>query len=452
MPQLDKPTALTMGFTTWQYEDDGPGGLRWRPNLTFVDVALCFIAFVCTLLLLDSTSRQGQSHRRRTPGGGSSKYNIDRSRQQRREEVNTRCTLTREHIEMMATRKWKSVVSWIASHPEELRYLDKKSHTALHLAILFRAPAHVVELVLDRAPELAGQRNDEGEIALHWAVRLLAPKELLGLLLKADPSSGFLAVDDSRNTPFSLLWDRHREILQSAWLEGRDELLSQPAWTHVMNFFQAYHHAITTNEPKSSTNAADDSIDSPASSIVVYLLNVRPLHLAASVVCPSEFFSLMVRVFRDQLGETDDAGRLPLSIACSDPVANCSSSDRTKIQILLSEDPTAARLRDGAEGRLPLFTALASGVTWEQGISLLLPETASKATASMRDPVTGLYAFMLAAAAGARHFNGRDGEDGKDCADSDGDEIQCLSTVYRVLRADPVPLVRIASAAEKISP
>jgi len=153
----------------------------------------------------------------------------------------------------------------------------------------------------------------------------------------------------------------------------------------------------------------------------------RPLHIASRCPSPPELFTLIMQVFLDEAKEKDSIGDLPLSIACSDPVANRSFDFRSKIQMLVPIYPDTVQMKD-SRGRLPIFTALESGVLWEEGVSTLL-ELAPRAL-FLRDPVTGLYPFMLAAC-GTKARTGNDGDV------EEGEEAKTLSSIFRLLRSDP---------------
>jgi ankyrin repeat protein len=97
-----------------------------------------------------------------------------------------------------------------------LAWIAKKKQIILHHACLFRAPTNVIQLILYVAPELASVRSEDGETALHWAIRLSAPNEIIKMLLVANPTSGTHARDKDGNTLLSLIWDRHQEELLEA--------------------------------------------------------------------------------------------------------------------------------------------------------------------------------------------------------------------------------------------
>lgn len=379
--------------------------------------------------------------------------------------------LSQDHIETIASRNWKSVLAWITFHPDELRWgMDRKHQTALHHACLFRAPTHVLDMMLYQAPELAHVQNEDGEIALHWAVRVGAPNQVIELLLSAHPTSGILAKDKEGNTPLSLLWERHQDQLEK---ELDHDLQQRTEWKRLEMLLRYYHNYINS----STTNAAAAS--NCAGSIVVDTdfteTSFRPLHLVASCPCPPSLFRLVYRCYSDSIKDCDDEGRLPLACACLDASANLwggshddsnartnnyrnSSSNHntthesdapafSKVQFLVTVYPAAARKRD-YHGRIPLFWALESGITWEEGVSELL--AAYPKSVLLRDPQTFLLPFQLGAAAvplGRRFCRVRQrllrndeetknhlqpARQGRRTA-----RTASLSTVYRLLRSDP---------------
>lgn len=125
----------------------------------------------------------------------------------------------------------------------------------------------------------------------------------------------------------------------------------------------------------------------------------------------------MVEVYKEHLWISDADGNFPLSIACQCPVANRSSYLLTKVQLLLRENPRAATLCN-SRGRYPLHVALNSGIAWNEGIAALLQ--AFPPALNIRDPLTRLYPFALAA-----------------MAPDDLPTKNDLTTVFCVLRADP---------------
>lgn len=303
---------------------------------------------------------------------------------------------SKELLDSIALRNWKTILSWIAFHPDQVTKLrDTRGQTVLHQATLFRAPDHVFSMILWVAPELASVRNQDGEVPLHWAIRLSTPNTVLALLLRANPETAFWN-DNQYVSPLSLLWDRNQLSLSNKWRLGRENLLADPSWKRILSMFLAVHQA---HNPDFSEN-------------------FLPLHIAACRRSPTScLFPLMVEVYKEHLWISDADGNFPLSIACQCPVANRSSYLLTKVQLLLRENPRAATLCN-SRGRYPLHVALNSGIAWNEGIAALLQ--AFPPALNIRDPLTRLYPFALAA-----------------MAPDDLPTKNDLTTVFCVLRADP---------------
>jgi hypothetical protein len=316
--------------------------------------------------------------------------------------------LSQEHLEPIALRQWKTVLSWVAFHPNQVAKLrDTKGQTVLHHAALFRAPVHVMESLLWAAPELASIPNQDGELALHWAVRLSTPNPVLALLLEANPDTAFWE-DHQKTTPLSLLWERHQTGLLQAWRRFQREKLSNEwsntSWKRVLSILRAVHEA----QSLSSTR------------------RFLPLHIAASRPSPPCLFPFMIQVYKEHLSVKDNEGKLPLAIACQSPTVNQSCDVLTKIQLLLPEYPAAAKCQDPVNGQYPLHAALSSGVSWNDGIQTLLH--AFPVALCFHDPLSGLFPFALAA---MHKKSNHTGYAGVERGDSD------LSTIYSLLREDP---------------
>jgi hypothetical protein len=338
--------------------------------------------------------------------------------------------LTREHLDPITSRKWKTVLAWITFCPHELQLLDKRKQTILHHACLFRAPADVIEMILYAAPELASMRNEDGEIPLHWAIRLSAPNEVFKMLLAADPTSGLNARDKNGNTPISLMWDRHRkEFLEARWMVGGNGVVSLNSWKRMVLLLRS-------NKACHDQSTGEDTTDTPLR------VPFRPLHVAAQSPCPPGVFPLLISVYRSELTVKDENGRLPLHIAATNAKTNRSHDAQSKISMLLAEYPGAARIPD-ASGRLPIYIALESGIAWdEEGIQDLF--ALDPKVISNRDSVTSLYPFMLAAVGAGRRLPFT-----TDAAETHECQLvldHSLSTIYSLLRADPATVQSHISA------
>uniref|UniRef100_A0A7S4IWV5 Uncharacterized protein n=1 Tax=Odontella aurita TaxID=265563 RepID=A0A7S4IWV5_9STRA len=205
----------------------------------------------------------------------------------------------------------------------------------------------------------------------------------------------------------------------------------------------------------------------------------QAVHAAASVPgCPLPLLALAVRAFPGQIREADEYegdgnlplhmvatwGRIPPSVTAARGLSlegdgnnegSASMSSRTVAALaassdplipsrrsmvlseLLTEYPTGVRVRN-AEGKTPLGLLLESGAGWNAGPRRLV--RAWRAALMVRDETTFLMPFMTAAAVAASAA--REGG-GTRSEERDGvDERRAVGTVYQLLRAEPMALVR----------
>lgn len=356
------------------------------------------------------------------------RYSYRRLNYEIKQVLASRKELTQAHIDPIALRKWKEVLAWIAFKPEELLLVDKKKQTILHHCCLFRAPAIIIEMILFQAPELVAKKNVDGEIPLHWAVRLSAPIEVLQLLLSVEPGLGCKSKDKHGNTALSLIWERHSDILlQMWWEEGKDKIVNFHWWKRIIYLLELYMRE------RSSTKVDDDFVQNDSSSFLA-------LHAATLCPnCPISLYPLIMKVYKQQLMQKDAEGRLPLGVACLHPLSNRSSGVRTKIQLLLLECPEAASVPDSQQ-RLPLSIALESGVDIDEGLSELI--SAFPKSLHSFDAATKFAPFLLAAV-GAQNRT-RHHADNSFCEppirESSTDDNRILSTIYTILRGEPSQL------------
>lgn len=365
------------------------GEFEWA--ILTIAVAIITISFFLNIEIYDSLN--------------SSIFRGDRELQYNNSSSNEKF-LTAEHLEPIALRQWKKVLSWIAFNTDEVGSLrDRKGQTVLHHASLFRAPVDIIESILWAAPELASVANQDGEVALHWAIRLSTSSHILNLLLQADPESAFVS-DYQNSTPLSLLWERRQSALFGIWRYDRQRFLKEcNLWKRILSIFQAV-----------------DKVQNPMHPELFF-----PLHVAARRCTPPGLFSFMIEIYKDQLSIKDTDGQTPLTLSCQSASSNRSPDILTKIQLILREDPTQAKHKDKfSNGRYPLHHALDSGISWNEGIEALIETFPS--SLSERDPVSGLFPFALAAIhnkSDIYQFNERDSVDFQ------------LTTVYSLLREDP---------------
>ena len=336
--------------------------------------------------------------------------------------------LTKEHLEAIALRKWKFILSWIAFHPNQVATLnDKKGQTILHHAALFRAPAHIMECILWAAPELAAIPNRDNELALHWAIRLSTPNPVLNLLLEANPEAAF-SRDRENITPLSLMWERHQTSLINTWRSDRDQLLTESdnTWKRILCIFRAIH--VKEEQEKKQKKKSHQGCKTA--------VTFQPLHTAVSRPLPPGLLPLMLAVYKDELHRADQNGLLPLMVACQSPIANRYCDVLTKIQQLINAFPDAAKSKASSTGRYPLHEALSSGILWNDGIESLIQSYPP--ALDVCDPVSGLFPFALAAS----EKHGIENETKSIVNDASAavakqHHLSTLTTVYSLLREDP---------------
>ena len=328
--------------------------------------------------------------------------------------------LSNEHLEPIALRQWKVVLSWVAFHPDQVATLqDTKHQTILHHACLFRAPAHVMESILCAAPELASMANRDGELPLHWAIRLSTPNPVLQLLLEANPETAFWK-DNLNATPLSLLWERHYTTVLRTWREHPEFVLELNSWKRIVSIFRAVHRHNRQErqyqyadeeeeeeeepddddddeEEKDADNDDQESLDESDRGCRTNIKQFLPLHIAASRPCPPGLFSFMMQLYDTLWEQKDRDGQVPLMIACYYPIANRAYGVCTKVQYLLQENRDATAAQRDLTGRYPLHAATISGIQWKEGVKDLF--RAFPQALTIRDPLTDLYPFQLAAAA-----------------------------------------------------
>ena len=101
------------------------------------------------------------------------------------------------------------------------------------------------------------------------------------------------------------------------------------------------------------------------------------------------------------------------------------------IEYFLELHPRSVTMPDG-NGRLPIHLALIKeSPTWNKILSL------SPLALEARDPVTGLLPFQLAAMSKTKSKKDRTTEVDEKMEDSDGQELDSLTTAYRLLRMSP---------------
>ena len=323
--------------------------------------------------------------------------------------------LNSNHISPIINRKWKEVLSWATFHPDEVSNLrDNHNQTILHHACLFKAPYDIIESLLfaDSSGLLSSVINDDGEFAIHWAVRVSSSAHVLKTLVASNPRSGFM-IDKHGDSAFSLLWDRNRNAIHSFVFDdlrsdvlANDTLLVRSRFEVLLNknqfsvgtmtmLLRSYCYGNTDNE------------------------HFLPLHaVAGNSQIPFSFFPFIAKVYHDNIRKRDDMGRHPLAVACSSIDTNVDI-----INFLLGLDPDSPSISDYQE-RYPLFLAAEAGLPWDMCIQSIF--NAAPHIISIRDVNTRLYPFMLASIAKSSSI-----------CNVEPCELNRLNTTYILLLKDP---------------
>jgi len=323
--------------------------------------------------------------------------------------------LNSDHITPIINRKWKEVLSWAAFHPDEVSNLrDNHNQTILHHACLFKAPYDIIEALLfaDSSGLLSSVINDDGEFAIHWAVRVSSSAHVLKTLITSNPRSGFM-IDKHGDSAFSLLWDRNRKAIRSFVFDGLrsdvlidDTLLLRSRFEFLWNKNQ---FSVGTMMMLLRSYCCGNTDDKP----------FLPLHaVAGNPQMPFSFFTFIAKVYHDDIRKRDDRGRYPLAVACS-----CIDANVDVINFLLSLDPDSPTMSD-YQDRYPLFLAVEAGLPWDMCVQSIF--NAAPHILSMRDTSTGLYPFMLAAVAKSNSIY-----------DTEQSELNCLNAAFFLLLKDP---------------
>jgi ankyrin repeat protein len=373
-------------------------------------------------------------------------------------------------LSLVQAYDWAGVLARVTALPSEAQTAGVQGRTPLHVACDHDAPAVVIQALLKAYPEAStvvgtsnmnplhitcsshhasthvirvlleygkaeqtSMRDIDGDTALHAACRCGASREVLEVLLRANPSAVHER-DKEGLTPLLRLWVRYFVILGDDAIEGvksHGDLTGElgEAWNKTELLLHVAHHGALS---RGGT------------------LNVfRTVHAAAAVDCPRPVVKIAALVYASQLDQRDENGLTPLMIACETPIfkvrdlsddgymledviygdndtqdqfvaddapEQISSCEPSVIQILLHANQDAASSSacvPDPMGRLPLHLALESHKRWSDGLQQLVdvyPEALA-----IPDPTSKLVPFLLAAVG----------------------ERADTSTVYEMLRLNP---------------
>jgi len=306
-----------------------------------------------------------------------------------------------------------------------------------------------------------------GNTLLHYAIKYNFPCTILKQLLQRNPDASFLK-NNQGFSPLSLFWKEFLPILQHHYSFTKQE------WNEVdsipFDFWKKVHIFMMFLLKESKQ--------------VFFEKKEISLYVACALPTPPLFISLLLHLYPHQVYEKDETGRLPLHYAAAADILNLEkmiqddeiildelddvilrersemytetntefmeedgdeeyfSADnisstpdsKTKffsssvIELLLQANPKSASSRDN-QGRLPLHIACASGnkIWLKGGIKSLL--YAEPSALNIKDDLTGLFPFMLAATSPLQST-----EDDKNIMNDDCSQIEL---VFQLLVNNP---------------
>lgn len=166
-----------------------------------------------------------------------------------------------------------------------------------------------------------------------------------------------------------------------------------------------------------------------------------PIHSICMIEeCPCDLLKFALQMYGEETRKRDLKGNLPIHVLLQNVRKNASARQaenaKTMVEHLLRVSPTSVSCRT-QRGELPLHIALRSFLTWNTGIRSLAE--ADAVTVEVRDPVTKLFPFMLAAV-GDPIFRSLSDDDQKHKNFStilQTGELEQLNTIYGLLILSP---------------
>ena len=309
--------------------------------------------------------------------------------------------------------------------------LDQKNNagaTALHVAVHKNSwyAEEIIKILIERNKGKCNANNNNeiglasipmkcGSYPLHVLCgnNLTIRRESLSILLEEDPSI-VTKEDVNGDNPLSLLW---KNVLRFRWAasfeQGKEDILHIDeglAWMTVITPAKYVDFSLLLLKAARKADRKNVQVDAHNGRIALHEicamhrcppLLVR-LALSNSPLC-KRIMPIVGNVYT-----ADCQGMLPIHHAARAAVATTAfvppyvgQDLPTVFELLLQAHPASATIADNY-GRLPLHYALESGHVQERGLLSLLH--ANPDALRVKDPVSGLYPFMLVAASTAETF------------------------------------------------
>jgi hypothetical protein len=316
---------------------------------------------------------------------------------------------------------WSRAMVHCQHHPQDAKYQDGDGlESPLYLACQWNPPLELFQVLIKANPEaLTWTSREHADLPLHMICRYSSTTvAVLKEFLKMAPATACHATKYGK-TPLWVLWDYARPdclkmTTERPWTQDQHEQV-ETFWAKV----ELLVDAIATSRQQSWPDSGKKK---------TRLYKIHALVSMGALACPCPILEYLCDQYPQELDTRDESGQLPLHLAVGpsqwQPCGHRTYKPREQhfIHLLLSRYPQAARVclffrRDyyydkqtgkwtspsapstrGVDPlllRYPLHIALANRHTWEGGVRELFQ--AEPGMLGVRDPVTRLYPFQLAA-------------------------------------------------------
>ena len=306
---------------------------------------------------------------------------------------------------------------------------NNEGATALHVAVYKNSwyADEIIKILIDRKNNVKSNANNNDEISLasipmkcgSYPLHVLCGnnltirRESLSILLEEDPSI-VMKEDVNGDNPLSLLW---KNVLRFRWAasfeQGKEDILHIDeglAWMTVITPGKYVDFSLLLLKAARKVdrkNAPEDAHNGRITLHEMCAMHRCPPLLVRLALSNSQFCKRIMPI-AGNVYTADCEGMLPIHHAARAAEATTAFVPPyvgqylpTVFELLLQAHPASATIADNY-GRLPLHYALESGHVQERGLLSLLH--ANPDALRVKDPVSGLYPFMLVAASTAETF------------------------------------------------
>jgi len=294
----------------------------------------------------------------------------------------------------------KSISYFVDSFPTSTLHQNKDGNTPLHVACLYHAPLDVLKVLLDESPDACLIQNKDGQTPLFIAIAVNSDIDVLRLLLRNKPE----AVHIRGMQGMSVIGFAWLLLISGTIIEEKDNKAEQSRGkSSRINIAVARTSSSLVGDVREWMSKIDLLLRAAfhAYTDLPLLRDIqwRAVHAASmGRSVPPALLRFALQILPNEVCVKNEAGNLPLHIAASAPAYDTNVKPELAtgeaLNMLLELNLEGAK-RTNRKGRLPLHLAIASRKTWLNGIKSLLD--AFPEAAKIRDPLTMLYPFMLAA-------------------------------------------------------